>query len=152
MEKLKTKEKHGMTKTQVYRAWADMKNRCYNKSLLNYFLYGGRGIRVCDEWFNSFTSFYNDIGYLHKDGLIIDRIDNEKGYYPSNCRWVSPAISSCNQRNIGIFKKGVSLNRTKNKFISKIQVDGKSYYIGSFKDEISAHNSYLLVRKEWYGF
>ena len=77
-----------------------MKSRCYYTKNKNYNAYGGRGIAVCDEWKNDFMSFYNwamENGY--DDTLTIDRIDNNKGYEPSNCRWVDMKQQSRNRRN-----------------------------------------------------
>ena len=88
---------HGMEKTKIYRAWASMKQRCLNSNNAKYKNYGGRGISICDEW-ASFENFYNDMGERPK-GLTLDRIDNNKGYYKSNCRWTTPEIQNNNKRN-----------------------------------------------------
>jgi hypothetical protein len=74
--------------------------RCHRKNTKAYPAYGGRGITVCDEWKNSFQSFYDwamENGY--NDGLSIDRIDNDKGYSPVNCRWVTMDTQSNNRRS-----------------------------------------------------
>lgn len=98
--------KHGMTDTRLFHIWNGMKARCYRKSAEQYKNYGGRGITICDEWLgdNGFINFYNwSIGNGYKDDLTIDRIDNNKGYSPDNCRWVSRKIQSLNRRNTLFF-------------------------------------------------
>ena len=88
---------HGMYKTRIYDIWRNMKQRCYSNSYVRFYRYGGRGITVCDEWLNNpkaFMSWAISNGYT--DELQIDRIDNDRGYHPSNCRFVSPATNSRN--------------------------------------------------------
>ncbi len=95
---------HGLVDTPVYNAWNGMRQRCHYTKHIGYKTYGGRGIQVCDEWRASFEafrdwSFQNGYG----PGLSIDRIDNDKNYEPTNCRWVSQHVQSRNQsRNINI--------------------------------------------------
>jgi hypothetical protein len=79
---------HGMSKTRVYRIWAGMHSRCRqtkNKKIQR--LYLDKGIKVCERW-NKFENFYEDMGDP-PDGMSIDRINGDKGYEPSNCRWAT---------------------------------------------------------------
>lgn len=91
------KTTHGMTNTRLYRIWHGMRLRCHLSSRKSYVkYYQSRGITVCDRWNNSFELFAKDMGEPPSPKHSIDRIDNNKGYYPDNCRWV---LSKEQQRN-----------------------------------------------------
>ena len=91
--------KHNKYKTRIYHIWGNMKYRCNTPSCSAYHNYGGKGVKVCDEWNNvenGFINFYNwamDNGY--KDNLTIDRIDSNGNYEPNNCRWVTKSKKYC---------------------------------------------------------
>ena len=87
----------GRKNTRLYRIYRNMLSRCYNKKASHYLRYGGRGIKVCDEWKNNFKNFYDwSIKNGYSDTLTIDRIDNNSSYYPENCRWVDIKTQSRN--------------------------------------------------------
>lgn len=91
--------KHGMTRTRIYRIWSGMKNRCNDANIPQFKDYGGRGIKVCEEWndFIPFAQWAEISGY--DDSLTIDRIDVDGNYEPGNCRWSTKAVQTANKRN-----------------------------------------------------
>ena len=101
--------KHGCINTRLYRIWANMKTRCTNKNSPDYIRYGARGIVVCKEWLNFLHFKEWAVANGYSDELTLDRIDNNKGYCPENCRWVNRQIQCNNtRRNKYIVYKGVT--------------------------------------------
>ena len=99
------KRKHGKSNSRLFHIWCAMRSRCYNHSVPHFYLYGGRGITVCDEWRNSFESFYEwAINNGYADNLSIDRIDVNGNYEPSNCRWADDKTQARNRRNPRLFE------------------------------------------------
>ena len=91
---------HGRSNTKLYRVYHAMKSRCNDPNHDKYKVYGGRGIRVCEEWENSFELFYKwAIANGYKEGVSIDRIDPNGNYEPGNCRWLNQIEQCRNKRN-----------------------------------------------------
>lgn len=89
---------HGESGTRLYRIWQKMLDRCNNPHNQGFKYYGGRGIKVCPEW-ESYIVFRDwSLSHGYTDELTIDRIDNYKGYEPSNCRWVTMEVQQKNKR------------------------------------------------------
>lgn len=97
------KSKHGDAgKSKLYAVWHGIRDRCLNPKGKDWKRYGGRGIKCCKQW-NSYVAFKSwALSHGWQDGLIMDRRDNNRGYYPSNCRFVSILVSNRNKSNITI--------------------------------------------------
>ena len=120
---------HGMNKTDIHTKWVQMRQRCYNKNDASYIHYGAKGVSVCDEWRNNFIAFMNwSYSNGYKEGLSLDRIDNLKGYYPDNCRWVKWEDQSGNRMNN-----------------IKITFNGKTQNLKKWCDELG--KDYLFIRQ-----
>lgn len=114
-----------------------MKQRCKNPKTINYHLYGGKGVRVCDQWV-TFSGFFKDMGDEYRDDLTLDRIDGDGDYKKSNCRWATRQVQSINQKRRSYFKSkhvGVSWDNTRQKWQGMIQINGHKKYLGRFDDE-----------------
>ena len=92
------KSTHKMSRHPAFSVWRSMLARCTNPKHRAWKNYGGRGIAVCEAWLHSFESFWADMGPTYQPGLDLDRKDNEKGYSPENCRWVTRTRNNRNRR------------------------------------------------------
>ena len=91
-------------RTKLYQVWCMMKNRCQCPTSKYYKNYGGRGIKVCSEW-QSYEPFYEwAMSHGYKEGLSLDRIDNNNGYQPNNCRWADKVTQENNRRDNRFFE------------------------------------------------
>ena len=136
---------HGLAKHRLYSTWQGMINRCYNAELLSYKNYGARGIAVCNEWL-AVKNFINDMYPSFKEGLTIDRIDNNLNYSKDNCRWVPKTIQARNTRKIISTNtsgfRGVCWHKRNKKFTVTIGINSKNVHLGSFDDPIDAAKAY----------
>ncbi len=109
----KKKEKHGMVGSRLYKIWDGMKQRCLNENDVSYHYYGGRGVKICDEWLDEKVGMLNfkdwSLTNGYNESLTIDRINNNGDYEPSNCRWVDMKVQANNKSiNKLITYKGVT--------------------------------------------
>jgi hypothetical protein len=95
----------------LYAVWRTMKSRCYNKNHISYHTY--KNVKVCSKWINNYVLFKEwALKNGYKKGLYIDRINNNSGYNSKNCRWVTPAESSRNKRNLKLNARAVKKIRS----------------------------------------
>lgn len=147
--------KHGYNKTRIFRIYHNIKQRCSNPNHPRYENYGGKGITVCDEWSNSIDSFINWAnGNGYQETLTIDRIDNDKEYSPSNCRWVTYSTQAINQ---GLRKDNTSgykgVSKDKHNWRASIQINKERRFLGYFDTAEAASEAYeeaFLERENLY--
>lgn len=102
--KLNPLYKHGHSNTRLHKIWQNMRNRCLNQKTPDYKYYGERGIEICKDW-NSFVCFEKwAINNGYTEELTLDRIDVNRNYCPSNCRWVTRKVQSNNKRNLHLIE------------------------------------------------
>lgn len=126
---------HGMKGTRLYRIWSGMKDRCCNSNSKYWDRYGAKGIFVCSDWVNSFEKFQKwsmENGY--EETLTIDRIENNKGYSPDNCRWAT--------------YKEQENNRSNNRLL---EYNGETHTISEWQ-EITGINQRLISQRIYYGW
>ena len=148
----KTGITHGLTQHRFYKTWKGMVGRCNNPKNSSYKNYGGRGITVCEEWLDVATFVaWAEATHPNIENLTLDRIDNDKGYSPDNCRWVDKTTQAINRRMQKNNTSGVvGVRLRKNKWISIIKVGGKAQWIGSFKtkeEAVLARDNYIVENK-----
>ena len=142
--------KHGLGATRLYDIWREIKMRTLNSKHKDYVNYGGRGITICEEWLDV-QNFYNwAISNGYSDRLSIDRIDNDAGYSPENCRWTTRTIQSRNQRirkNNKSGYRGVCFDKKLGKYIAQIMINKKQKYLGLYptaEEGAIAYNNYII--------
>ena len=146
-----SKPKHGLKSNRFYDTWYGMLQRCTNLEHRNYKNYGGRGITVCEEW-QDIIKFvaWAESTHPNIEGYTLDRIDNDKGYNPDNCRWADRTTQNINQRmrednTSGV--TGVYYHKSIGKWVASIGVESKLKHIGSFKtpeEAVLARDQYII--------
>jgi hypothetical protein len=139
----KRRELHGETNiskldkrkpSSEYAVWCHIKARCYNPNHVAYAHYGGRGIKVCKRWRDSFKAFLADMGRRPSSKHSIDRIDNDGDYKPDNCRWATPWQQQNNKRGsqLGIRRVNSQSPRGKTRYVAQLTVNKRYMYLGIF--------------------
>ena len=143
--------KHGGSRTAEYRILMKVVQRCTNPSDPGFDSYGGRGITVCDRWRESFESFLADMGTRPTPRHSIDRIDNDRGYEPGNCRWALPLTQSRNRRARSDSKSGFrGIGDRSGRWVAYIVTNGKRTELGSHGSLESALAARLAAEERYW--
>ena len=147
----KQKITHGKTNSRFYKIWTEMIRRCISPKCKSYKNYGGRGITVCEEWLNvvNFVVWAEET-HPNIEDVSLDRIDNDKGYSPDNCRWADREIQNTNQRVRSTNTSGyvgVGWAIRDKRWSATITVKGVQKHIGYFKtpeEAVKARDTYII--------
>lgn len=130
----------------LYKTFDNMHQRCSNANNQVYKHYGARGIKVCDRWTgkDGFDNFVEDMGE-RGEGLSLDRINNNLGYFPENCRWATKSQQSSNTRLVDR-AAGAQKDKNGKGWNARITIKNKTIYIGYYATKEEAHAAYLTAR------
>ena len=142
---------HGLTSHRFYKTWKHMVDRCNNPKIKAYKDYGGRGITVCEEWLDvgNFVA-WAEATHPNIEGVSLDRIDNDKGYSPENCRWADATTQAINQRvqrsNTSGYV-GIWQSTNSSSWVSAINFKNERIHLGTFKtkeEAVQARDKYII--------
>ena len=145
---------HGLKSNRFYQTWYNMVKRCNNPKDNNYMDYGARGITVCEEWLDvsNFVAWAEST-HPNIEGVSLDRIDNDLGYSPENCRWADRSTQNINKRiskrNTSGFV-GVNWSKSKSIWVVNIKHHKVLKYVGGFKtkeEAVLARDQYIIKNK-----
>lgn len=145
---------HGMSQSRPYRIWAHIIERCDNPNSMYYMDYGGRGVSYPQKWV-TFEGFWDDMHKGYSDDLEIDRIDPNKDYNKSNCRWTTESMQAYNQRLRGTNtsgRTGVYKSKAKDSWWAEIRKDGRNVFLGTYHSFDAACAARAKAELEVYGF
>jgi hypothetical protein len=134
--RISARKSHGMSNTRTHNIWLGMRKRCSNHNAKGAMYYAHRGITVCDEW-QSFQAFLRDMGEA-PDGMSIDRIDGDKGYFKANCRWATATQQARNTRSKHGGIRGVHWHNAAKKWQAVIRSDGINRSLGFYEEHADA--------------
>ena len=145
---------HGLESNKFYGTWSKMVHRCTNPKNKKYKDYGGRGIAICEEWLNikNFVAWAEST-HPNIEGFTLDRIDNDKGYSPENCRWADKTTQVLNRRIMKNNKSGyvgVSWCKVRGMWTIRIKIKTKNECLGNFDDLMKAvifRDNYIIENK-----
>ena len=140
------------TDLRLYSIYRGMKFRCYNPNSIKYPLYGGKGVRICEEWLDNFDNFYAwAMSNGYKDNLTIDRLDSDGDYTPSNCRWATYYEQNIKLRTPSTGVKGVyKMGNNKNCYYGRVYINRHNVYTkgcDSVEEAVERRNELLASLK-----
>lgn len=144
----------GKSGTPEYAAWWCARDRTTNPDSQYWSDYGGRGIKMCQEWEDSFDNFIEDMSYSPGSEFSLDRIDVNGNYCKENCRWAEGSTQAHNKRKssgCSSIYRGVYLHKASNMFLANICLNGSREYVGCYSDEYEAALAYDNRSEQLYG-
>lgn len=139
------------TNHKLFHRYSKMLYRCYNENVENYKYYGGRGIKVCDRWKNSFENFLEDMEQTYFEGAELDRANNDLGYSPENCRWVTHSQNMLNRKGFDNNTGYPGVRKTLyNTYVGRVQINKKEYRTKAHKTPQEAYEQLKKIKQDLY--